>query len=161
MDDFQLSPNPATVTAPAPGPPPAAASRARGWRLSAGIAALGVVTVVPIYAWIAVLQSRGNSVAALAMPTMGMSRMGVFWAFPVLQAGGLAALLWAYLGVALGLAESGRTMRWLPLRRRDLHRTEHPVKRPAGRRPHDPRHDHGNLFYRGTFVRAERTKVPR
>jgi hypothetical protein len=124
MDDVQLSPNSATVTAPAPDTPSAAGAPApaRGWRLPAGIAALGLLTAAPIYAWIAVLQSRGHSAAALSMPTMNMNRMGVFWAFPVLQASGLAALLWAYLGVALGLAESGRTLRWLPLRRRDLDR---------------------------------------
>jgi hypothetical protein len=124
MYDVQLSANPATVTAPAPDTPSAAGVPAptRGWRLPAGIAALGLLTAAPIYAWIAVLQSRGHSAAALSMPTMNMNRMGVFWAFPVLQASGLAALLWAYLGVALGLAESGRTLRWLPLRRRELDR---------------------------------------
>src|SRR5690242_2133374 len=124
MDDVQLSPSPATVTASAPDTPsgPGAPARTRGWRRPAGIAALGLLTAAPIYAWIAVLQSRGHSAAALSMPTMNMNRMGVFWAFPVLQASGLAALLWAYLGVALGLAESGRTPRWLPLRRRDLDR---------------------------------------
>ena len=124
MDDVQLSPNPATVTAAAPGMPsaPSTPARTRAWRLPAGIAVLGLLTVLPLYAWIAVLQSRDSSAAALAMPTMNMNRMGVFWAFPLLQASGLAALLWAYLGVALGLAESGRTMRWLPLRRRQLDR---------------------------------------
>jgi hypothetical protein len=124
MDDIQLSPNPATVTAPAPGTPsaPGAPARTRAWTLPAGIAALGLLTAAPIYAWIAVLQSQDHSAAALAMPTINMNRMGVFWAFPVLQASGFAALLWAYLGVALGLAESGRTLRWLPLRRRELDR---------------------------------------
>jgi hypothetical protein len=86
------------------------------------ITVLGAATVLPIYGWIAELQSQGHSAAALSMPSMGMTRMGVFWAFPVLQASGLAALLWAYAGVALGLAESGRTMRWLPLRRREMDR---------------------------------------
>jgi hypothetical protein len=124
MDDVQLSPSPATVTASAPGTPsvPGALARTRAWVLPAGIAALGLLTILPVYAWIAVLQSQDHSAAALSMPTMGMNRMGVFWAFPLLQASGLAALLWAYLGVALGLAESGRTMRWLPLRRRQLDR---------------------------------------
>lgn len=101
---------------------PGALARTRAWVLPAGIAALGLLTILPVYAWIAVLQSQDHSAAALSMPTMGMNRMGVFWAFPLLQASGLAALLWAYLGVALGLAESGRTMRWLPLRRRQLDR---------------------------------------
>ena len=101
---------------------PEAPARARAWRLPAGIAVAGFLTAAPIYAWIAVLQSQDRSAAALSMPTMHMNQMGVFWAFPVLQASGFAALLWAYIGVALGLAESGRTMRWLPLRRRELDR---------------------------------------
>ena len=124
MDDVQLSPEPATTDAPASGVPsaPGAPARTRAWSLPAGIAALGLLTVLPVYAWIAVLQSQDHSAAALSMPSMNMNRMGVFWAFPVLQATGLVALLWAYLGVALGLAESGRTRRWLPLRRRDLDR---------------------------------------
>jgi methionine sulfoxide reductase heme-binding subunit len=128
MDDAQFSPGPGTVTTSAQGTPPAqgtptrARARARTWVLPTGIAALGLATVLPIYAWIAVLQSHDRSAAALAMPTMGLNHMSVFWAVPVLQASGLAALLWSYLGVTLGLTESGRTVRWLPLRRRDLDR---------------------------------------
>jgi len=124
MDDVELTASPASVTATMSGPAAgsSAPARPRAWRLPAGIALLGLLTAAPIYAWIAVLQSQGHSAAALSMPSMNMNRMGVFWAFPVLQASGLAALLWAYAGVALGLAESGRTMRWLPLRRRDLDR---------------------------------------
>ena len=129
MDDVQASPSPVieAESIPAAAPPSAAPRPSAGpqppaWRLPSLVALLGLLTAVPIYAWIAVLQSHGRSAAALSMPTMGMSRMGVFWAFPVLQASGLAALLWAFVGVALGLAESGRTIAWLPLRRRDLDR---------------------------------------
>jgi len=128
VDDVQASPSPVIEAAPAPAAsaapllPDAGSGRPPAWRLPAVVVLLGLLTVVPIYAWIAVLQSHGRSAAALSMPTMGMSRMGVFWAFPVLQASGLAALLWAFAGVALGLAESGRSIRWLPLRRRDLDR---------------------------------------
>jgi len=128
VDDVQASPSPvieAALAPAAPAAPPlagAGAGRPPAWRLPALVALLGLLTVAPIYGWIAVLQSHGRSAAALSMPTMGMSRMGVFWAFPVLQASGLAALLWAFAGVALGLAESGRSIRWLPLRRRDLDR---------------------------------------
>jgi hypothetical protein len=125
MDDVQLPASPATATAPALGARPAAtvpARRAASGLLPAIITVLGFMTVLPIYGWISDLQSRGDSAAALAMPSMGMTHLDTFWAFPVLQASGLAALLWAYLGVALGLAESGRTMRWLPLRRRELDR---------------------------------------
>ena len=123
-NDSQTSLSPAAVTAQ-PSRAPSASSapaRTRGWGLPVLIALLGLATALPIYAWIAVLQSQDRSAAALSMASMNMNQMGVFWAFPVLQASGLAALVWAYLGVALGLAESGRTMRWLPLRRRELDR---------------------------------------
>jgi len=125
-EDVQSPASPVAVTTPVPpGPSAANASPLAGaWRdrLPLLITVAGLLTVLPIYAWIATLQSQGHSAAALSMPSMGMSRMSVYWAFPVLQASGLAALLWAYAGVALGLAESGRTMRWLPLRRRDMDR---------------------------------------
>src|SRR5579875_2650504 len=73
-------------------------------------AGLAVCTVIPFYAWLAGLQARGRSAAAVGMANMHMNRMGVFWAFPVLQATGIAALLWAYAGVTLGLTESGRSI---------------------------------------------------
>lgn len=78
---------------------------------------LGALTVLVLYAWIYQQQAAGKSAAAIAMPSMHMNRMGVFWSFPLLQAAGLAALIWAYLGLGLGLLESGGTVRWrwLPL----------------------------------------------
>lgn len=76
--------------------------------LSAVVAALlGVATTLPFYALLQHQQARGTSAAALAMPGMHMERMDVYWAFPVLQATGIAALIWSYAGVALGLLESG------------------------------------------------------
>lgn len=124
-DEVQSPSNPAVVTSPAPprpSVPGAPAPASVPGRLPACITVAGLLTVLPIYVWIATLQSQDHSAAALSMPSMGMDRMSVYWAFPVLQASGLAALLWAYAGVALGLAESGRTLRWLPLRRRDMDR---------------------------------------
>lgn len=93
-----------------------------GWRHAALIAGLGLCTVIPFYAWLANLQSQGRSAAAIDMASMHMDRMGVFWAFPVLQATGIAALIWAYVGVALGLAESGRSTAWWPMDRREADR---------------------------------------
>jgi hypothetical protein len=110
-------------TSPGVGGGPRARTRPDGARLSVvTVIGAGILVTGLLYAWIATQQSRGQSAAALAMSDMGMADMSKFWAFPLLQASGLAALLWAYLGVALGLAESGRTMRWLPLRRRELDR---------------------------------------
>lgn len=81
------------------------------------VAALGVLSTLPFYLVIAHLQAQGRSAAAIGMADMPMANMSVYWAFPVLQASGIAALLWAYAGVALGLAESGTGLRWLPLSR--------------------------------------------
>lgn len=112
---------PETAEPTQPPPPPIRPVRARADQRRADrqsalvVAVLGVSTVIPFTVWIYRLQSQDRSAAALAMPAMHMERMGVFWAFPLLQAAGLAALLWAYLGVALGLAQSGRPLRWLPL----------------------------------------------
>jgi len=124
VDDVQLPSGPVTVRASEPCAPPApnAPAETPAWRLPVAIVAAGLPTVLPIYAWIAILQSQDRSAAELAMPSMGMNNMSVFWAFPLLQASGLAALMWAYAGVALGLAESGRRLRWLPLRRREMDR---------------------------------------
>ncbi|HEY2267199.1 MAG TPA: ferric reductase-like transmembrane domain-containing protein [Streptosporangiaceae bacterium] len=91
-------------------------------RHAALIAGLGLCTVIPFLTWLAWLQAQDRSAAAIGMSDMHMNQMSVFWAFPVLQATGIAALIWAYAGVALGLVESGRGIRWLPLSRRGLDR---------------------------------------
>jgi len=88
---------------------------------------LGVLTVIAFYLPIADLQMADSSAAAVAMKSMHMNRMQVFWSFPLLQAAGLAALVWAYIGIVLGLMESGAAARWrwLPLtaaQRGRLHR---------------------------------------
>jgi sulfoxide reductase heme-binding subunit YedZ len=79
------------------------------------VAGLGFVTVMPLYIWIFKLQVQDKSPAALAMASMHMNRMNIFWAFPILQSSGLAALIWAYIGVLLGLMVSGRSASWFPL----------------------------------------------
>lgn len=96
-----------------------------GRRLGLTVALLGLVSVVAVYAPIMWLQSQGRSAAAIVMPDMGMQRMGVFWAFPLLQATGIAALGWAYAAIVLGLLESGRLHRTLGLTRRQLDRLHH------------------------------------
>jgi len=91
-------------------------------RSGAIIGLLGFLTAAPFYLWIHDLQAKNKSAAALAMSSMHMDRMHTFWSFPILQASGLAALIWAYVGVSLGLLESGRTVSWLPLNRPQLDR---------------------------------------
>jgi hypothetical protein len=83
---------------------------------------LGFLSVVPFYLWIHHLQTQNRSAAALAMSRMHMDQMHKFWSFPILQATGIAGLIWAYVGVSLGLLESGRTVSWLPLSRPQLDR---------------------------------------
>jgi len=97
-------------------------SSSSGLRSGLIVALAGFLSVVPFYVWIHHLQVQGKSAAALAMPDMHMSQMDKYWSFPILQATGLAALIWAYTGVALGLLESGRRISWVPLSRSQIDR---------------------------------------
>ena len=99
---------------------PATTSTAR--RTALGVAAAGIVVTLPLYLFIAHEQSHGRSPAALQMSTMGMSDMRTFWAFPILQASGLAGLLFAWGSVFLGLQQSGRVASWLRLDYRQVDR---------------------------------------
>ena len=86
------------------------------------VTAAGVVVTLALYAWIARLQSQDRSPAALAMASMHMNNMTKYWSFPVLQASGLAGLLFAYLTAILGLQQSGRAASWFPLSYRQIDR---------------------------------------
>jgi methionine sulfoxide reductase heme-binding subunit len=86
------------------------------------IGLLGFLTVLPFYIWIHNLQAKDKSAAALAMSSMHMNNMHQFWSFPILQATGIAGLIWAYFGVTLGLFESGKTVSWVPLSRPQIDR---------------------------------------
>lgn len=81
------------------------------------VLALGVLTLLAFYLPIRHLQAHDVSAPALEMQSMRMYRLNIFWAMPLLQAAGFAALIWAYLGLGLGLLEAGggRRWRWLPL----------------------------------------------
>jgi DMSO/TMAO reductase YedYZ heme-binding membrane subunit len=99
------------------------ARRASSAVLSGAIVGLlGFLTVAPFYLWIHDLQAQDKSAAALAMSSMHMSQMNKYWSFPILQATGIAGLIWAYVGVTLGLLESSRTISWIPLGRPQLDR---------------------------------------
>jgi len=101
-------------------PPPRRASSAVLSGTIVGL--LGFLTVAPLYLWIHGLQAKDKSAAALAMSSMHMSQMDKYWSFPILQATGIAGLIWAYVGVTLGLLESSRTISWIPLGRPQLDR---------------------------------------
>lgn len=90
---------------------------AGGWRTARSavvLTALAAATTAPFYALLHHQQSHGRSAAAMSMPGMRMENMDVFWAFPILQATGIAALLWSYAGVLLGLLETGQRPSWWP-----------------------------------------------
>jgi sulfoxide reductase heme-binding subunit YedZ len=93
------------------------AYRARAARSAVLVAGLGVASMLPFYVVIYHLQAQGRSAAAVGMSSMHMEQMGVYWAFPILQASGIASLIWAYAGVLLGLLESGTQPAWWPWRR--------------------------------------------
>ena len=86
------------------------------------ITVVGVAVTLALYAWIARLQAQDRSPAAVAMSSMHMNNMTRYWSFPVLQASGLAGLLFAYLGAMLGLQQSGRAASWFPLSYRQIDR---------------------------------------
>ncbi|HEX3615426.1 MAG TPA: ferric reductase-like transmembrane domain-containing protein [Solirubrobacteraceae bacterium] len=91
--------------------------RSETLRSAAVVLVLGVLTVAVFYFPIRHLQAHDASAPAETMKSMRMYRLNVFWSFPLLQAAGFAALIWAYLGLCLGLLEAGPTgrWRWLPL----------------------------------------------
>jgi len=114
--------------ADAAGAPPGPTGKGQEPELSGlMITAVGIAVTLALYVWIARLQSQNRSPAALAMSSMGMSDMSKYWSFPVLQASGLAALLFAYLGAVLGLQQSGRAASWFPLSYRQIDRAHRQI----------------------------------
>lgn len=86
-----------------------------GDRLATLVIVAGLLVTVTLYGIIYVQQAQGTSASALAMSDMGMENMQKYWAFPVLDATGLAALIFAWFSVFLGLQQSGRAIVWLRL----------------------------------------------
>ena len=91
-------------------------------RSAAIITITGVAVTMVLYVRIARLQAHNRSPAAVAMSSMHMNNMTKYWSFPVLQASGLAGLLFAYLTAILGLQQSGRAVSWFPLSYRQIDR---------------------------------------
>lgn len=90
---------------------------AGGWRTArsaAVLTALAAATAAPFWVLLQHQQAQGRSAAALSMPTMHMENTDVFWAFPIIQASGVAALLWSYVGVLLGLLQADKRPSWWP-----------------------------------------------
>ena len=70
-----------------------------------GLHLLGAALTLLSALYIGQLQSMGRSAAAIAMSDMNMRDMSKYWAFPILQATGLVALLFSYFSALLGLAQ--------------------------------------------------------
>lgn len=83
---------------------------------------MGSATVLPFYFWDYHLQSQGRSAEAKGMPWMPMHDMDVYWAVPIIMATGVAALIWSWISVMLGLLDSGKPIGWLPLTRAQIDR---------------------------------------
>jgi predicted ferric reductase len=65
---------------------------------------LGIFSAAWLTSWIYGLQEQGLSPAAIAMSAhMDMTDMNQYWSFPLLQASGLAALIFSYCSIILGI----------------------------------------------------------
>lgn len=80
----------------------------------------GVLVFAAAYINIYVRQSHGESAAAVGMSDMHMNNMAKFWAIPIVQASGIAAIVAAYVSIILGLQQSRRAVGWLRLRYQDI-----------------------------------------
>jgi hypothetical protein len=80
------------------------------------ISVFGVLTFLAAYIHIYTLQHHNKSAAAVGMSNMGMNNMSKFWAIPVIQASGMAAIGAAWFAIVLGLQQSRRKVGWLKLK---------------------------------------------
>jgi hypothetical protein len=123
MTQQQTAPDSSALLEPGPAARTKPAAESRATVVSGALVlGAGAVSTLALYLIIAHLQSEGRSAAAISMPTMGMTDMGKFWSFPILQASGLTGLFFAFLSVALGLQQSGRRVSRLPLTYRQIDR---------------------------------------
>ena len=85
-----------------------------------------VLVVSGLFIWMVFRSMDGTNTAGLQMPAMDLQhRVSYWWPFLMGETLGIAALVWSYLSVLVGLLFSTRRPRWLGLNRRqinDLHR---------------------------------------
>jgi sulfoxide reductase heme-binding subunit YedZ len=84
------------------------------------VSLFGVVTFLAAYINIYTLQHHNQSAAAVGMSDMHMDRMSKFWAMPLIQASGMAAIFASYLAIILGLQQSRRAVGWLKLKYQEI-----------------------------------------
>lgn len=85
-----------------------------------------LIVVLTLFVWLVFRSIDGTNTAGVQMPAMGLQhRVSYWWPFLIGEALGIAALVWSYLAVFVGLLFSTRRPRWPGLSGRrvnDLHR---------------------------------------
>lgn len=100
--------------------PPRRTNRLPDWVLAALATIPAVLVTVALFIWMIVRSQNGANTAGLQMPPMDLqNRVGYWWPFLMGETLGLAALLWSYLSVVIGLTFSSSSPRW-GLNRRQL-----------------------------------------
>jgi len=95
------------------------------WRVVIASVVPAVVVTAALFAWMLHRSSAGTNTAGLQMTAMDLQhRVAYWWPFLMGETLGIAALIWSYLSVLLGLMFSARSPRLGLTRRRmsDLHR---------------------------------------
>lgn len=96
------------------------------WERAVAVNTAAVLVVLGLFLWMVFRSINGTNTAGLQMPAMNLQhRVSYWWPFLMGETLGIAALVWSYLSVLVGLLFSTRRPRWLGLNRRqinDLHR---------------------------------------
>lgn len=119
-----------TQTPQAPDPPARTPDGDRGrwstWQRAIAAAVPALLIVSALFVWMTLRAHAGTDAAGLQMPAMDLNhRVGYWWTFLMGDTLGIAALIWAYLAVLVGLLYSTNRVGALAGRRRqlnDLHR---------------------------------------
>lgn len=82
------------------------------WKEALAVNALALVVVAALFGWMIWRSHEGTNVAGLQMPAMDLRhRVGYWWPFLMGETLGIAALIFSYLSVLVGLAFSSRRPR--------------------------------------------------
>jgi predicted ferric reductase len=80
-----------------------------------------VIVVLALFLWMVFRSLAGTNTAGLQMPAMDLEHhVGYWWPFLMGETLGLAALIWAYLAVLVGLLFSTRRPRYMGLSSRQV-----------------------------------------
>jgi methionine sulfoxide reductase heme-binding subunit len=86
------------------------------------VTAFGAISFLLFWLNIFNLQSHNASAAAVGMSDMHMNNMAKFWAIPVIQGSGMAAILAAFISILFGLQQSRKATGWLNLNYQSIDR---------------------------------------